>query len=293
MSRFISIHEADGFTFFRIPKMLFTEPKYKNISTDAKLLYGVLLDRVGLSKKNNWADELGRVYIIFSRVETQKLLGFKKDKVTKLFKELREVDLIMEKRQGLNKPNLVYVKKFTEEKHNDSGMRKNSIPECEKTAPNDTNNNNTNKKETKPVSQSVKKEVIIEKKLNTNNKRIIKKEHSVRDIPALKNILKEKLKLEEIKDNHEYEKSLVDEIELNILDMYFSNSTIINGVEKQQDIIQTAVMALTPKHIEELLFKFGKIKTKIKNPKAYMQSMIYNIIFENSISLVNQVLTDM
>ena len=73
----------------------------------------------------------------------------------------------------------------------------------------------------------------------------------------------------------------------------YGEATIINGVEKQQDIIQTAVMALTPKHIEELLFKFGKIKTKIKNPKAYMQSMIYNIVFENSISLVNQVLTDM
>jgi hypothetical protein len=104
--------EADLFTFYRTPKELFTNPKYKVISSDTKLLYGFLLDRNSLSQQNGWVDKEGYVYIYFSREEAMELLGIARPKATSLFKELREVGLIEEVRQGLNKPNIIYVHKF-------------------------------------------------------------------------------------------------------------------------------------------------------------------------------------
>lgn len=104
--------EADMFTFFKIPKLLFAEP-YKHISTDAKLLYGLMLDRMGLSARDErWTDEDGRVYIYFPIAEVMDLLGIANPKATKLYRELESVELIQRKRQGLGKPTKIYVSKF-------------------------------------------------------------------------------------------------------------------------------------------------------------------------------------
>lgn len=105
--------QAEQFTFYRIPKVLFTDERYKNISVDAKTLYGILLDRMNLSAKNGWLDEKGRVYIIFTIEEIMKALGCADNKATKLLNELEnKCGLIERKRQGLTKPNLIYVKNF-------------------------------------------------------------------------------------------------------------------------------------------------------------------------------------
>ena len=80
------------------------------MSTDAKTLYGILLDRMGLSVKNGWLDEQGRVYIIFPVQEVMDALGCADNKATKLFRELEKFGLIERKRRGLGKPNLIYVK---------------------------------------------------------------------------------------------------------------------------------------------------------------------------------------
>ena len=66
--------ESDQFSFFRIPKALFSEKEFASLSTDAKLLYGILLDRISLSKKNGWIDGDGYVYIIYTIAELQELL---------------------------------------------------------------------------------------------------------------------------------------------------------------------------------------------------------------------------
>lgn len=105
--------QADMFTFFRIPKVLFTNDRFWNVSTDAKLLYGILLDRMNLSAKNGWYDEDGRVYIIFTVEEIMESLGCANKKSGKLLDELeKKCGLIERKRQGLGKPNLIYVKNF-------------------------------------------------------------------------------------------------------------------------------------------------------------------------------------
>lgn len=107
-------HEAEQFTFYRIPKVLITEPQFKVMSADAKLLYGLLLDRMSLSQKNSWFDEQNRVYINYTVVEVIEDMSCGRQKAIKLLDELEyEVGLIERRRPGQGRPNRIYVKKFT------------------------------------------------------------------------------------------------------------------------------------------------------------------------------------
>ena len=103
------------FSFFRIPKALFQEQRFQDLSTDAKTLYGILLDRMSLSVKNGWLDEQNRVFIIFTIEDVKRTLCCADNKATKLLRELEKFGLIERKRRGLGKPSLVYVKNFSAE----------------------------------------------------------------------------------------------------------------------------------------------------------------------------------
>ena len=103
------------FSFFRIPKALFQEQRFQDLSTDAKTLYGILLDRMSLSVKNGWLDERNRVFIIFTIEDVKRALCCADNKATKLLRELEKFGLIERKRRGLGKPSLVYVKNFSAE----------------------------------------------------------------------------------------------------------------------------------------------------------------------------------
>lgn len=105
--------QADQFSFFRIPKALFTEDHFKSVSAEAKVLYGILLDRMSLSRKNGWQDADSRVYIIYTVEEVMEALGCASQKASKLLAELENsAGLIERKRQGLGKPNLLYVSRM-------------------------------------------------------------------------------------------------------------------------------------------------------------------------------------
>ena len=105
--------QANQFSFIRVPTILFTDDQYKYVSAEAKVLYGILLRRMDLSAKNGWIDEKGRVYIICTVSEIMETMNCADNKATKLMNELEEkCGLIERKRQGLGKPNLIYVKNF-------------------------------------------------------------------------------------------------------------------------------------------------------------------------------------
>lgn len=105
--------QAEQFSFYRIPKALFTEPNFRELSTDAKVLYGILLDRMSLSLKNQWLDAQNKIYIIFTVEEIMDALNCANQKATRLMVELeKQAGLIERKRQGLGRPNLIYVKNF-------------------------------------------------------------------------------------------------------------------------------------------------------------------------------------
>lgn len=108
-------NEAEQYSFYRIPKTLFTDKRYKSVSVEAKVLYGLLLDRMSLSTRNEWFDSDRKVYIYFTLEDALSLMGCGKDKAVKLFKELDIVSgigLIERKKQGQGRPTRIYVKNF-------------------------------------------------------------------------------------------------------------------------------------------------------------------------------------
>ena len=140
------------FSYFRIPKALFQDSRFRQLSTDARTLYGILLDRMSLSVKSGWMDKQGRVYIIYTVREVQESLCCAEHKAVKLFRELEQIDLIERKRRGLGRPSLIYVKDFTtglSKTHNlncansNSGVAQSAVQERQKPQANKTDKNKT------------------------------------------------------------------------------------------------------------------------------------------------------
>lgn len=115
MFSYLNSKGIDKFTFYRMPKILFTD-RFAEISCEAKVLYGLLLDRATLSKNNGWIDENDRVYVFFKQSEVMECLNIKKNKTVAIFKELDDVGLIIRKKIGQGNPTRIYVMNFSEDK---------------------------------------------------------------------------------------------------------------------------------------------------------------------------------
>ena len=117
MSKFNYFHggEAEQFSFFRIPRTLIKDERFHGLSTEAKLLYGLMLDRMGLSVRNGWLDGENRVFIFYTLQEVQEALRCGHNKATRLLNELEQYGLIERVKQGQGKPAKIYVKNFAEE----------------------------------------------------------------------------------------------------------------------------------------------------------------------------------
>lgn len=112
--------EAEQFSFYRVPRLLIKDERFKGLSSDAKLLYGLMLDRMSLSMKNGWFDDENRAYIHYTVDNIMEDLGCAKEKCTKVLAELdskKGIGLIEKKRQGLGKPDIIYVKNFVAVEH--------------------------------------------------------------------------------------------------------------------------------------------------------------------------------
>lgn len=109
--------DLERFQFFMLPKILVTGEQFKTISSDAKILYACLFDRISLSAKNDWLDKEGRIYIIFTIEEIMKTINRSRPTAVKALDELDKntggIGLIERKRLGFGKPNIIYVKDFT------------------------------------------------------------------------------------------------------------------------------------------------------------------------------------
>lgn len=119
-------NEAEQFTFYRIPKILVTSPTFKRVSDSAKLLYGLMLDRMGLSIRNGWVDDENRAYIFFTTNDVMEQMCCGTEKATKLLAELdgeKGIGLIERKKQGQGKPAIIYLKKFYISENNDRDLR--------------------------------------------------------------------------------------------------------------------------------------------------------------------------
>ena len=146
--------EADQYSFYKIPKLLFTDEHFKKVSVEAKVLYGLMLDRMSLSVKNQWLDTEGRAYIYYSLEDIMDALGCSNKKAITIMKELDTetgIGLIEKKRQGQGKPTMIYVKQFVvqdvQKCKNYTSEEKPTIPEVKK--------ENDNKSKTEPKEEDV------------------------------------------------------------------------------------------------------------------------------------------
>ena len=204
--------QSDMFAFYRIPKVLITADYFLELSTNAKLLYGLLLDRVSLSSSNGWFDEQGRVYIIYTIASIQRDLHCGDKKATRLLAELEKWGLIERKRQGQGKPTVIYVKNFllpSEQRfltgeNNDSGYVRITIPELSEQRCNNTEINNINNNYTNPILS----EPIVDKDEEERN--------------IYYEILYEQLEIDILKERYPFEEETLDAIINMMLDVICS-----------------------------------------------------------------------
>lgn len=268
--------QADLFSFYRVPKVLFTNDRFWNVSTDAKLLYGIMLDRMNLSAKNGWLDEDGRVYIIFTHEEAKAALNCADQKAAKLFNELEnKCGLIERKRQGLGKPNLIYVKnfiscvdssvesKFLNCENQSSGTMKTKDQEMRKSQSNNTDNNYIDFSDTDPFFPSG----FCGSESDGMGQR-----HQYYEY------FRDKLEYEILVSRHPYDRETLDAIMELIIDTVCTNRKMIRiaSDDKPAEVVKSKFMKLNSEHISFVLDCIKKNTTDVRNTKQYLLATIYN-----------------
>lgn len=265
--------QADMFTFYRVPKVLFTDECFWNVSTDAKLLYGIFLDRMNLSARNGWIDGEGRVYIIFTIEEIKNQLGCAEKKSVKLLDELeKKCGLIERKRQGLGKPNLIYVKNFIEDpvkrqilncQKDNSEMVESTTQELSKAQGNNTDIKDTENSDTDPFYPSA----ISEKEVDGNA-----------EYPSYFQYFYEALEMEYLFREYPYDRGLLENILELIVETVCSKRNVIRiaSDDKPVGIVRSRLMKLNTEHIRFILTCFKENTTKVRNIKQYLLAAIYN-----------------
>lgn len=261
MFNYFSGDQSLQFAFYRIPKLLFTDKRFFGLSTDAKLLYGLLLDRMSLSVKNGWADADGRVYIIFTLAEIQKSLGCVEKSAVKYMKELEKIGLIEKKRQGQGKPTLIYVKNFVSQ---EMLQVKTGKVSCSPTVKNTGQGQYNFQSNYTEISDTSSDTDLI---LSEDQERMRYEEY-----------LKEQLEVVVLKQDYPYDIKLIDNLVDIILDVLCSKSKSlwISKEEKPISMVKSRFMKLTSEHIRYILDCMDENTEKISNPKQYLLAALYN-----------------
>ncbi len=269
--------EADQFSFYRIPKVLFTEERFSSISAEAKVLYGLLLDRMSLSARNGWLDEDGRVYIIFSVEDIMTSMGCANQKAAKLLYELEsKCSLIERKRQGLGKPNLIYVKNFVtpSESHfkkcenHDSGSVKITSQESLKSHANNTENNNTEFSDTESfLFTSFREDHTREPKRSEADQR-----------QQYKDLIMENISYDTLLCDYPYDNDILSEIlELMVDVVCTTKPTVrISGDDKPAEVVRSQFLKLDSEHIRFVMGGLKENTTRIRNMRQYLLATLYN-----------------
>lgn len=264
--------QSEQFSFYRIPKILFSQDKFWNVSTDAKLLYGILLDRMNLSARNGWLDEAGRVYIIFTIEEIKESLGCAEKKAVKLLDELeKKAELIERKRQGLGKPNLIYVKNFISEsverqflncQNDNSATFQNTIQDLSKAQSNNTDIKNTDLSDTNSIFPS-------------DN---CGKENGNEEYQQYYQYFYEQLGMEYLQKDYPYDVDRLENILELVVETVCSKRQIIRigGDDRPIEVVKSRFMKLDSEHIRYVLDCFKENTTKIRNIRQYILASLYN-----------------
>ena len=260
--------QAGGFfSFFRIPKALFQEQRFQDLSTDAKTLYGILLDRMSLSVKNEWFDKKGRVFIIFTIEDVKRTLRCADNKATRLLRELEKFGLIERKRRGQGKPCLVYVKNFSAESSKESVKNRDNDDSCgSKIACQD------------PVkSRGIKKK---ENKTEMNNTNLILSDESekMKNRELLEEYFSRSLEIDLLLRLYPDDEDTLYQIVNLLVDTCATNRKLLHiaGDDKPAEVVRSRLIKLNADHIRFVLKCLAENSSPIRNMKQYLLAPLYN-----------------
>ena len=272
--------QAGGFfSFFRIPKALFQEQRFQDLSTDAKTLYGILLDRMSLSVKNEWFDKKGRVFIIFTIEDAKRTLRCADNKATRLLRELEKFGLIERKRRGQGKPCLVYVKNFSAESSKERVKNRDNDDSCgSKIACQD------------PVkSRGIKKK---ENKTEMNNTNPILSDESekMKNRELLEEYFSHSLEIDLLLRLYPDDEDTLYQIVNLLVDTCATNRKLLHiaGDDKPAEVVRSRFMKLNADHIRFVLKCLAENSSPIRNMKQYLLASLYNAPTTMQLSYQNQ-----
>ena len=267
------------FSFFRIPKALFQEQRFQDLSADAKTLYGILLDRMSLSVKNEWFDKKGRVFIIFTIEDVKRTLRCADNKATRLLRELEKFGLIERKRRGQGKPCLVYVKNFSAESSKESVKNRDNDDSCgSKIACQD------------PVkSRGIKKK---ENKTEMNNTNLILSDESekMKNRELLEEYFSHSLEIDLLLRLYPDDEDTLYQIVNLLVDTCATNRKLLHiaGDDKPAEVVRSRFMKLNADHIRFVLKCLAENSSPIRNMKQYLLASLYNAPTTMQLSYQNQ-----
>ena len=263
---------AEQFAFYRIPKVFFTEPLLCGISIEAKLLYGLMLDRLSLSTRNDWVDADGRVYIYYTVENVMEDLNCGNKKAVKLLNELDSAyGLIERKRQWQGKPTRIYVKNFStllQNRHfqkcqNDTSksVKTTSLDMSERHS-NKTNINNTEFNKINPIYPPTSDDGY----------------DGLDAYRQYRDYFRDQLEFAVLLANHPYDGEVLNEILELLVETVCSKRQYLHvcGEDKPAEVVKSRLMKLTSDHIEYVLDCLKSNTTAIKNIKRYLLATLYN-----------------
>lgn len=269
--------QAEQFSFYRVPKVLFTNERFREVSPEAKILYSILLERMDLSAKNGWIDEQGRVYIICTLEEIMEKLHCANQKATRLMTELEgKCGLIERKRQGLGKPNLIYVKNFISSVDNsvynssashfkkcenhDSGSVIITSPDSRKSHGSNTDNNDTDLSYTEnPIYPGRDADAMAERR-------------------SYENYFRDALEFDFLLQQYPYDRETLHEILELLVDTVCTKREYIRiaSDDRPRDVVKSRFMKLDSSHIQYVLDCLRENTTDVRNIKQYLLASLYN-----------------
>lgn len=280
-------NEAETYTFYRIPKVLFTEPVFSDLSTEAKLLYGLLLDRMQISIRNGWLDQEGRVFIYYTIDAVMEALSCGNKKAGTLLAELDDrkgIGLITRIRQGLGKPDRIYVHKCVlpeMSKGHFQTCQNDTSGDVERTVP-DMSEEHTNKKEiNKNNMNKIDSNLFLSgndlgspgQTDETGTEGSGKEEYD-----RYREYFERSLSMEELREQNPYDTKLLEEMLSLLVDTCCSKRAYIRiaSDDKPAAVVKSQLMKLEFDHIQFVLDCFRENTTKVRNIRQYLLAALYN-----------------
>ena len=281
--------ESEMLSFYRIPKLLFTNAYFKELDVSAKVLYGLMLDRMSLSLKNKWFDEQQRAFIYFAQQEASEMLGFGDDKIRVLFNKLEEFGLIERKKQGQGKPTIIYLKKFISE-----GMAEVQTPEksgSESEA--DVSDPGNIGVKTTEISESRPREIRVldhgnsdPNYNNTSNTNLITITNHISSMKtdlndeynAYAEIIRENLAVDTMLERYPQDTEIIEGIYDLVLETVLCQkpSIWISKNEYPTNLVKSKFLKLNNMHLEYVMGCMKENTTKVRNIKNYLLAALFN-----------------